>query len=65
MQFGREKFTFRSHVADIAVDFKKLVSELFRTGFALVESEYIKGKTRSSEQQYSSNLQCGANVNLF
>ena len=35
VQFGREIFTL-SPVAYIAVDFKKLVSDLFRAGSAVV-----------------------------
>ena len=42
--FGREIFTL-SPVASIAVDFKKLVSDLFHAGSTLVESESIKRKT--------------------
>ena len=48
MQFGRQIFTLSS-VAYIIVDFKKLVSDLFHAGSALVESEFIKRKRRLSK----------------
>ena len=48
MQFGREMFTL-SPVADITVDLKQLVSDLFHAGSTLVESESIKRKTWLSE----------------
>ena len=48
VQFGPEIFTLRP-VAYIRVDFKKLVSDLFHAGSALVESESSKRKTRLSE----------------
>ena len=48
VRFGREIFTL-SPVAYITVDFKKLVSDLFHAGSAMVESECIKRKTRLSE----------------
>ena len=48
VQFEREIFTL-SIVAYITVDLKKLVSDLFHVGSALVESESIRNKTRLSE----------------
>ena len=48
VQFGREIITLSS-VAYITVDFKKFVSDLFRSPSALVESECIKRKTWLSE----------------
>ena len=48
VQFGREIFTL-SLVAYISIDFKKLVSDLFHAGSAMVESESIKRKTKLSE----------------
>ena len=48
VQFGRGIFTL-SPVAYVTVDFKKLVSELFHAGSAVVLSECIKRKTRLSE----------------
>ena len=48
VQFGREIFTL-SPVAYITVDFKKMTSDLFRAGSAVVWSECIKRKTRLSE----------------
>ena len=48
MLFGQEIFIL-SPVAYIAVDFKKLVSDLFHAGSALVESECVKRETRLSE----------------
>ena len=44
----REIFTL-GPVSCIAVDFKRMVSDLFHTGPTLVESECIKRKTRLSE----------------
>ena len=46
--FGRENVIL-SPVACITVDLKKLVSDLFHVGSALVGSESIKRKTRLSE----------------
>ena len=46
-QFGQEILTL-SPVACITVHFKTLVSNLFHTGSALVESKSIKRKTRLS-----------------
>ena len=40
---------YLSPVADMTVDFKKMVSDLFRTGSTLVERECIKKKTRLSK----------------
>ena len=48
VQFRREIFIF-SPVAYIAVDFKKLVSDLFHTGSSLVDSESMKREMRLSE----------------
>ena len=48
VKFGREIFTLRP-VSYMAVDFKKLASDLFHSGCALVESESIKRKTMLSE----------------
>ena len=48
VQFGWEIFTL-SPVAYITVDFKKLISDLFHAGSALVEIKSIKRKTRLSE----------------
>ena len=48
VQFGRTIFTF-SPVAYVTIDFKRLVSDLFHAGSALVESKSIKRKTRPSE----------------
>ena len=48
VQFGREIFTL-SPVAYITVNFKKLVSDLFHPGCAVVQSKCIKRKTRLSE----------------
>ena len=48
LQFGWETFTL-SAVAYITVDFKKWVSDLCHTGFALVESQCINKKMRLSE----------------
>ena len=48
MQSGREIFTL-SPVAYITVDFKKLESDLFQAGSALVQSKSIKRETRLSE----------------
>ena len=48
VQFGREIFT-SSPVAYIKFDFRKLVSDLFRPGSALVENKSIKRKTKLSE----------------
>ena len=41
--------TTLSPAAYIPVDFKKLVSDLFQAGSALVESEFIKRETKPSE----------------
>ena len=43
VQFGREIFTL-SHVAYITVDFKKLVSDLFHAGSALVKANVPREK---------------------
>ena len=48
VRFGREIFT-STPVAYITVDFKKLVSDLFHAGSALVGSESIRRQTRLSE----------------
>ena len=48
VQFGREIFTL-SPVAYITFDFRKLVSDLFRPGSALVEKKSITRKTRQSK----------------
>ena len=48
VQFGLQIFTLRP-VAYMTADFKKLVSDLFDAGSALVGSKSIKGKTRLSE----------------
>ena len=48
VQFGREISTL-TPLAYITVDFKKLVSDLFHAGSALVGSRSIKRKTRPSE----------------
>ena len=48
VQFGRKIFTL-SPVGYMTVDFKKLVSDLFYAGSAIVEIECIKRKTRLSE----------------
>ena len=48
VQFGREVFTL-SPVAHTTVDFKKLVSDLFHAGSALVGNKSIKRKVRLSE----------------
>ena len=48
VQFEQEIFTL-SPVAYITVDFKRLVSDLFHAGSALVGSKSIKRKTRLSE----------------
>ena len=47
-QFGPESFT-SNPPAYIKIDFKKLVSDLFYTGSAVVQRECIKRKTRLSE----------------
>ena len=49
VQLGREIFTL-SPVAYITVDFKKLVSGPFHASSTLVESKFIKRKTRLSEE---------------
>ena len=48
VQFGRGLFTL-SPVVYITFDFRKLVSDLFRPGSALVENRSIKRKTRLAE----------------
>ena len=48
LQFRQEIFTL-SPVAYTTVDFKKLVSDLFHAGSALVDRESIKRKMRPSE----------------
>ena len=48
MQGGNKSFSL-SPVAYIRTDVKKLVSDLFHAGSALVESKSIKRKTRLSE----------------
>ena len=45
---GWEIFTL-SHLAYVKVDFKKLVSDLFHAGSALVGSKSINTETRLSE----------------
>ena len=47
-----EKFLLLCPVSYITIDFKKLVSDLFHAGSALVESESIKRKTRLSESEW-------------
>ena len=48
VKFGLEIFTL-SHASYITVDFKKLLSDLFHAGFAVVESGCIKIKIRLSK----------------
>ena len=48
LQFGWEIFT-QSPVVFITVDFKKLASDLFQVGSALLESECTKRRRRLSE----------------
>ena len=48
MKFGQEIFTLGA-AAYITVDVKKLVSDLFHAGSALVAGKSIKRKTRLSE----------------
>ena len=49
VQFGWKIFTLNP-VANITVYFKKLVSDLYHAGFALVERESIKRKRGPSEK---------------
>ena len=48
VQFEWKIFTL-SHVAYITADFKKLASDLFQAGSALVSRQSTKRKTRLSE----------------
>ena len=51
-----EIFTFKSPVAYITVDLKKLVSDLLHAGSALAESESFKRKTELSEKPQNTTI---------